>query len=198
MDPWPKVSQADKDEDGKISATEIREDPMLGDHFGWVDRNEDGFLTQPEWEEILKESVSEHGLVAVRAGGSGDQTEKHLLWRNKKSYSDLTSPLVYQGVLYMVIDGGIVASLNPETGEAWKIGRTKAAIESYFASPVAADGKIYLVSNSGKVSVLKAGRQWEVLSVNDLEEECQATPAIGDGSIFIRTFEALYSFGERR
>ncbi|MBN2318111.1 MAG: PQQ-binding-like beta-propeller repeat protein [Acidobacteria bacterium] len=197
LDPWAKVSQADKDKDDKISAAEIRENPMLGDHFGWVDRNEDGFLTQGEWEEVLKESVSEHGLVAVRAGGSGDQTERNLLWRNKKSYSDLTSPLVYQGVLYMVIDNGIVVSLNPETGEAWKLGRTKDAIDSYYASPVAAEGKIYLVSNSGKVSVLKAGPQWEVLAVNDLEEECQATPAIGNGSIYIRTYKALYSFSEK-
>jgi len=197
MDPWAKVSQSDKDKDGKISAVEIRDNLMLGDHFGWVDRNEDGFLTEDEWDAILQESISEHGLVAVRAGGSGDQTANHLLWRNKKNYSDLTSPLVYQGVLYMVKEGGIVISLDPETGETWKIGRTKKAIEPYYASPVAADGKIYLVGNGGKVSVLKAGPQWEVLAVNDLKEECQATPAIGSGSIYIRTFKALYSFSEK-
>lgn len=196
LDPWDKVSQADLDKDGKISAVEIRENLMLGDHFGWIDRNNDEFVTEDEWAELLEESMSEHGLVAVKAGGSGDQTENHLLWRNKKDYSDLTSPIVYRGVLYMVKDGGIVTSLNPETGEVWKLGRTKDAIEPYFASPVAADGKIYLVSSEGKVSVLKAGPQWEVLAVNDLDEECQATPAIGDGSLYIRTYEALYSFSE--
>ncbi len=198
MDPWAKLSQSDKDKDGKISAVEIRDNLMLGDHFGWVDRNRDGFLTQDEWEEILAESVSEHGLVAVRAGGSGDRTEENLLWRNKKDYSDLTSPLLYRDVLYMVKEGGIVISLDPETGETYKIGRSKKAIEPYYASPVAADGKIYLVGAGGKVSVLKAGPQWEVLAVNDLKEECQATPAIGKGSIYIRTFEALYSFSEQR
>lgn len=63
---------------------------------------------------------------------------------------------------------------------------------------MAVDGKVYLVNNDGKVSVLKAGPQWEVLAVNDLGEECQATPAIGGRSIFIRTAKALYRFTEKR
>ncbi|MBN2242088.1 MAG: PQQ-binding-like beta-propeller repeat protein [Acidobacteria bacterium] len=197
LEPWAQLSRRDKDKDGRISALEIGEYNMLGDHFGWLDRNEDGFLTQNEWNEVLEESVSEHGLAAVRAGGSGDMTRKNLLWRSRKSYSDLTSPLLYRGVLYMVIDNGIVVSRDPETGEIWKIGRTKDAVESYYASPVAADGKVYLASHGGKISVLKAGPQWEVLSVNDLGEQCQATPAIGNGSIYIRTREALYRFSEK-
>ncbi len=198
-DPWEKVTERfDKNKDGKISPEEIAVEPMYVDHFGWVDSNGDGFITAPEWEEIRRISVSEHGLVAVQAGGSGDQTEKHLIWRNKKDYSEVTSPLVYRGVLYMVKDGGIVTSLNPSTGKVFKAGRSKDAIEAYFASPVAADGKIYLVSNDGKISVLRADPQWEVLAVNDLGEECQATPAIGGRSIYIRTAKALYRFTQRR
>jgi outer membrane protein assembly factor BamB len=197
-DPWDKFSgRLDKNKDGKISFEELRVDPMYGDHFGWADRNSDGFVTAVEWNEILRESVSDHGMAAIRAGGAGDQTEKHLLWRYKKEYSQIASPLVYQGVLYMIKDGGIVTSLNPATGEAFKTGRSKDAIEAYFASPVAADGKVYLASNDGKVSVLKADPQWEVLAVNDLGEECQATPAIGGRSIYIRTAKALYSFSEK-
>ena len=60
---------------------------------------------------------------------------------------------------------------------------------------MAADGKIFLLSHSGKVTVLKADPQWEVLAVNDLDETSQATPAIADGRIYIRTHKALYSFG---
>jgi outer membrane protein assembly factor BamB len=197
-DPWDKMlAKFDANKDGKISPEELRTDPMYADHFGWADRNGDGFVSVGEWDAILKESVSEHGLVAVRAGGMGDQTEKHLIWRYKKEYSNITSPLVYQGVLYTVKDGGIVTSLNPATGEVYKTGRSKDALEAYFASPVAADGKVYLVSNEGKVSVLKANAQWEVLAVNDLGEECQATPAIGDSSIYLRTAKALYCFSEK-
>jgi outer membrane protein assembly factor BamB len=196
--PWGKMAELDKNKDGKISAEEASVNPEIGDHFGWADRDGNGFLTADEWEEILQLSVSEHGLVAVRAGGSGDQTDKHLVWRNKKDYSEVTSPLVYRDVLYMVKDGGIITSLNPATGKVFKTDRSKDAIEAYFASPVAADGKVYVVSNDGKVSVLRAGPQWEVLAVNDLGEECQATPAIGGRSIFIRTAKALYSFSEKR
>jgi outer membrane protein assembly factor BamB len=197
-DPWDKVlGQYDRNKDGKISPEELSANPMVADHFGWMDRDGDGFVAGAEYSEILQESVSEYGLVAVRAGGSGDQTQQRLLWRFKKEYPEITSPLVYRGVLYTVKDGGIVTSLNPATGEPWKSGRSKDAIEAYFASPVAADGKVYLVSQDGKISVLRADPQWEVLAVNDLGEECQATPAIGGRSLYVRTAKALYSFSEK-
>jgi outer membrane protein assembly factor BamB len=196
--PWTALVALDKDKDGKLSAAECQAHPELKDHFGWADRDGDGFLTEAEWIEILKESVSEHGLVSIRAGGSGDQTGTHILWRYEKEYPEITSPLVYQNVLYTVKDGGIVTSLDPVTGTVYKIGRSKDAIEAYFASPVAADNKVFLVSQDGKVSVLKADPQWEVLAVNDLGEACQATPAIGGKSLYVRTDKALYSFSEKR
>jgi outer membrane protein assembly factor BamB len=150
-----------------------------------------------EWAYVLRSSVNEHGLIAVRAGGEGDQTKEHLLWRYQKTFSNLTSPLVYRGVLYEIKNGGIFTSLGPENGEVWKVGRTKDAIEAYFASPVAGDGKVFLVSEGGKVTVVKAGQQWEVLAINDLKEDSQATPALAYGHIYLRTSKAVYSFGSR-
>jgi outer membrane protein assembly factor BamB len=191
------LQKLDKNQDGKISREEFAADPLYGDHFGWVDTNNDGYITADEWNYVRRSSVNEHGLIAVRAGGEGDQTGKHLLWRYKKTFSNLTSPLVYRGVLYQIKNGGILTSLNPENGEVWKVGRTKEAIEPYFASPVAADGKVFLVSHSGKVTVVNAGPQWEVLAVNDLNEESQATPALAFGHIYLRTSKAVYSFGSR-
>ena len=76
------------------------------------------------------------------------------------------------------------------------MGRTPQALEGYFASPVAADGKIFLVSETCKVTVLKAGAQLEVLAMNDLDEECWATPAIAGNSLIIRTRCSLYSFAD--
>jgi len=77
--------------------------------------------------------------------------------------------LLYERVLYLVKKGGIVTSLNPETGEILKQGRLKDALDSYYASPVAADRKVFFVSEAGKVAVVKAGGDdWEVLAVNDL------------------------------
>jgi len=99
-------------------------------------------------------------------------------------------------VYYMVKTGGIITSLDPETGKLLKQGRARDALGEYYASPVAADGKLFLASEEGKVSVLKAGGEWEVLSVNDLGEEIHATPALNAGRIYVRTRSSLYCFGK--
>jgi outer membrane protein assembly factor BamB len=94
----------------------------------------------------------------------------------------------------MVRDGGILTSLNPETGEVLKQGRLEGAIDPYYASPVAADDKVVVASQTGKVTVLKAGAEWDILSVNDLGEECYATPAIANNRLYVRTRGSLYCF----
>jgi hypothetical protein len=98
----------------------------------------------------------------------------------------------------MINDGGILTTFDPATGDVLKQGRLREAIDHYYASPVAADGKVFIVSQSGIVSVLKAGGQQEVIATNTLGEDSYATPAIAGGRIFIRTVEALYAFGLSR
>jgi outer membrane protein assembly factor BamB len=100
-------------------------------------------------------------------------------------------------VLYLVKDGGIITALDAATGQLLKEGRSEKALGEYFASPITADGKVFLANTEGKVTVLKAGRAWEVLAVNDLEEEIHATPALTGGRIYLRTRSAVYSFGAR-
>jgi outer membrane protein assembly factor BamB len=102
--------------------------------------------------------------------------------------------LLCDNVLYLVRGGGILTALDPATGNVLKQTRLVGALDDYFSSPVAADGKIYVVSQSGKVSVLKAGVELEILAVNDLHEECYASPALGPGEIYIRTQSTLYAF----
>jgi outer membrane protein assembly factor BamB len=68
------------------------------------------------------------------------------------------------------------------------------AAGAYYASPVAADGKIFTVSEEGKLAVMKAGGEWELLKVNDFGDECYASPAIVDGKLYVRTRGALYCF----
>ncbi|MBI3683178.1 MAG: PQQ-binding-like beta-propeller repeat protein [Acidobacteria bacterium] len=190
FDEWRKF---DSNGDGRLSREEVRD----FDEFGVVDRNGDGFIDRSEWDQLRNAGLGNYGTVAVRLGGRGDLTQTGTAWRNKKTYSFVSSSLLYKDVLYVVKSGGIIASMDPQTGEELKVDRSKEAMGEYYSSPVAADDKVFFVSEAGKVTVVKAGRQWEILAVNDLGEECYATPAIAGGRIFIRTRNALYSFGKK-
>lgn len=115
-----------------------------------------------------------------------------------KNLPYIPAPVVYDGVYYTVRDGGIITALDPATGRLLKEGRSREALGEYYASPVAADGKLFLSSGEGKMTVLKAGPEWEVLRVNDLGEEVHATPALSGGRIYVRTHGSLYCFGVPR
>lgn len=192
------LKRYDKDNDKRIQNEEMKIDPQYHEHFGWLDANSDGYIDREEYDFVRTgTSTSGHGITAIRlAGGAGDVTQTNVLWRLQKSYPNIPAPLVYRGVMYLMKESGIVSSVNPATGEVLKMGRTPEALEEYYASPVAGDGKIFMVSASCKVTVLKADAQWEVLATNDLDEECWATPAIAGNSLIIRTRGSLYSFAD--
>ena len=94
--------------------------------------------------------------------------------------------------------GGIITSLDPATGRILKQGRSPGGLGEYYASPVAADGKVFLANTEGKITVLKAGAEWEVLAVNEINEEVNATPALSDGRVYVRTHGTLYCFSASR
>jgi outer membrane protein assembly factor BamB len=189
------LKQSDSNKDQRIHRDEVKSNKDALEHFGWLDANNDDYIDRAEWDFVRNSTTSGHGLTAVRLAGRGDLTSSNVVWSLKKSYPSIPAPLIYRGVMYLMKEGGIVSSLDPASGQILKQGRTPDAIEEYYASPVAADGKIFLVSASGKVTVLKADAQWEILAMNDLDEEVWATPAIAGGNLYIRTRNALYSFG---
>jgi outer membrane protein assembly factor BamB len=193
------LAKYDTDKDGRLSRQEFSADKDLGEHFGWIDTNADNFIDAGEWNEARSLGQGDFGAVSIRPGGARGQLSAGAVvaWRFQKNLPYIPSPLVYRDVYYMVRDGGIVTSLDAATGRLLKEGRSRDALGEYYASPVAADGKIFLASAEGKVSVLKAGGEWEVLSVNDLGEEIHATPALNDGRIYVRTRGALYCFANR-
>ena len=166
--------------------------------FPFVDFNGDGFLDSEDWGFHRASAASTNGLLAIRAGGKGDMTDSNILWQYHRSVPQLPSPLLYLGVLYMVNDGGIVTSFKPESGEVIAQGRLKGAVDKYYASPVAADGKIYMASEQGKISVLEPGGSLEPVIVNDVGDTCYATPAISEGRIYLRTPHTLYCFGKKK
>jgi outer membrane protein assembly factor BamB len=190
------LQKYDKDKDQRIQREEMKVEPEMVEHFGWLDANSDDSVTREEYDFVRNSTTAGHGLTAVRFGGKGDLTTTNVAWSMKKSYPNIPAPLVYQGVMYLMKEGGIFSSVNPVSGEVLKMGRTPEALEEYYASPVAADGKVFVVSASGKVSVVKADAQWEILKVNDLGDEVWATPAIAGNNLYVRTRSALYSFGQ--
>ena len=184
----------DANKDGLISAQEIQ---TVFRNFGEYELNRDGLMDEREWNFYRARTGSANNLMAVRAGGRGDVTDTHVLWRYRKSLPYVPSPLLYQNVLYLVKDGGVVTTLNPKTGEPHQVGRLPKSMEHYWASPVAADGKVYMLSEGCKLTVLKAGPKLEILATNDLDDGCFATPAIADSRIYLRTRSALYCFGKK-
>ena len=190
------LEKYDKDKDGRLSQQEFIADKDLGEHFGWIDGDSDGFVTAEEWNTARNMGIGEYGAVAIRPGdANGKLAPEAIRWRFKKNLPFIPAPLVYGDVYYTVRDGGIITSLNPATGELLKEGRTREALGEYYASPVAADGKVYLASAEGKMTVLKAAGDWQVLGVSDLADEIHSTPALSAGRIYVRTRGSLYCFG---
>ncbi len=189
--------QYDADKDGKMSPAEMPHAKLkTRGYFGIFDTDQDGTLNQTEWEQCRAMFGAENGLLAITLGGKGDMTDKAIRWKYQKPVPQVPSTLLYQGALFMVNDSGILISFDPATGNVIKQGRLKGAIDKYFASPIAADGKVWLVSQDGTVSVVKAQGEWEVVAVNSLDDECFATPAAADGKLYFRTQSMLYCFGK--
>ena len=195
LPPFEESLKADTNKDQLIQREEVKGNAGAYEHFGWLDANNDGAVDRAEYEFVRNSTAVGHGLTAVRLSGHGDVTSSHVVWRVQKAYPNIPAPLIYRGVMYLMKEGGIVSSLDPASGQVLKQGRTPNALEEYYASPVAADGKVFVVSASGKVTVLKADAQWEIIATNDLDEEVWATPAIAGKNLYIRTRNSLYSFG---
>ena len=136
-------------------------------------------------------------IQAVRGGGKGDVTKTHLVWNiDNSSPSNIASPLVDDGRVFVVKKGGIAASFDAKTGdEVWSKKRIR-NFGNYYASPIAGDGKIYVQGENGFLVVLRQGPKLEVLAKNDMGDSCVATPAIANGRIFVRTLKNLYCFSE--
>jgi outer membrane protein assembly factor BamB len=158
--------------------------------------------------EVIPTPVVGYGMVfcssgragptlAITPGGSGDVSQTHVAWRSPRGSPFVPSPILYGEQLYMVNDmASIVTSLEARTGEAVWQGRLGVARrEGFSASPVAVDGKVFFTNEDGDTFVLRAGRTFDLLHVNELGERTLASPALVDGRWYIRTDENLYAIG---
>jgi outer membrane protein assembly factor BamB len=146
----------------------------------------------PVYDQGIGYFVTGHGqteLLAVRIDGQGDVTDTKVAWKTDSTVPRTASPVLVDGLLYMVSDDGVVTCLEAATGkQVWRerIGGT------YAASPIYGDGRIYFFSQQGKTAVLKPGRAFESITTNSLPNGFMASPAVSGKALFLRTKTALY------
>lgn len=194
MPEYKQLLEADADHDGKISEKES-EQTFLKGFFGPNDGDKDGFITQAEWDGLVAYLKSgTNRLVAVKPGGSGDITASHIAWEKKKGLPYVPSALFYRGKVFMVKDGGLASCFDAKTGAPHYEQERVGISSSFYASPVAANGHIYLISLNGKAATLTAGDKPNVVWKADFKETTAPTPAIVGDTLFVRTATKLYAF----
>jgi outer membrane protein assembly factor BamB len=145
--------------------------------------------------DIVIAPSRERPVLALRAGGRGDVTTSHKLWEFQNG-PDVPTPVTDGTRAYFITDRGIVYCVDLKTGKPI-YGPQRLTPGTYSASPVLADGKIYITSEDGVTSVFKSGPQFELLSTNNLDDYTLSSVAIKDGQIFLRTGSALWAIGRR-
>jgi outer membrane protein assembly factor BamB len=140
-------------------------------------------------------------MVAIRPGGKGDVAGTHVAWTFAQG-PDVPTPVSDGKLLYIVRDGGVAFALDVRTGET-VYGPERLPPGTYSASPILADGKIYVTTEEeGITTVYRAGPKFEILASNRLAEDCSpyclSTVAISDGQLFIRTASFLWAIGDRK
>jgi outer membrane protein assembly factor BamB len=141
-------------------------------------------------------------IYAIKPGGSGDLTlageatsSPFIAWSTKRGGVYTPTPIVYGDLLYLLSNNGVLSAHDAKTGERIYQERVAGKGGAFSASPVAADGKLYLAGEDGEVFVVRAGRKPEWLATNPMGEVLMATPAISDGLVFVRGIKHLFAIG---
>jgi outer membrane protein assembly factor BamB len=167
-------------------------DPLTGKELWKVRYPAWSVAPRPVYDRGLGFFVTGHGqteLIAVRLDGQGDVTDTHVAWKVDSMVPRTASPILVDGLLYMVSDDGLVTCLDEQTGkQVWRsrIGGT------YAASPIYGDDRIYFFSQQGKTTVLKPGRSFDAVATNSLPSGFMASPAVSGKALFLRTKTDLY------
>ena len=179
------------------------EAPMNGGkiRFGRTDKDKDEKISAKEWSqqisavEKFRSGYQTHGILAIPINSEGQIGADKIRTLETHGIPEVPSPLCDGERVYFVKNGGVLTCLDLKTGKL--IYRTRTGGRgTHYASPLIADGRIYCSAGDGKISVLMLGENPKILATNDLGSNVYATPAIVDGTIYVRTHRALYAFGK--
>jgi outer membrane protein assembly factor BamB len=143
-------------------------------------------------------------IYAVRVSAKGDisldgdeSSNEYVAWSYTRGGNYMPTPIVYEGYLYLGSDRGTLSCYEPKTGKLLYKEKLNPKRAAFSASPVASDSKIYFTAEQGGVSVVQAGAEFKLFSVNEMDEICMATPAISQGTLFFRTRHHLVAIGSQ-
>jgi outer membrane protein assembly factor BamB len=183
----------DANKDGRLVRDEIKNRDVL-DRFFRMDLDQSGGLDQHEWEhhaEVFRRA--ENALLALKPAGSGDLSQSALLWKYQRGVPYVSTPIVHNGIVWMVKDGGMVTKVNAATGQMMLMERLNAP-GNYYASPLGDGSKVYFASEAGIVTVVADEPEWKIISAHDFKEKIHSSPLIRNGRLYIRTEKAIYCF----
>jgi len=164
-------------------------DPRTGRELWRVRHEAWSAASRPVYKDGLAFFISGFGgpteLLAVRVDGQGDVTDSHIVWRKADKFVPKTpSPILVEGLLYLVSDAGVVSCLECKTGrEVWH----ESVGGSYAASPIFGDGRLYFCNQQGKTTVMQPGQTSQILATNVLANGMLASPAVSGKALFLRT-----------
>ncbi|MBD3674982.1 MAG: PQQ-like beta-propeller repeat protein [Planctomycetaceae bacterium] len=132
-------------------------------------------------------------LISVKEGGHGDITDTHVNWIQAKSVPSKPTPILVNGLIFMIHDQGVATCLDAETGEiVWQ----ERVSGNYSSSPLYANGNIYVFAQDGKATVFKAAREFQIVAENQLDSGFMASPAVVGDDLVLRTETHLYRIGK--
>ncbi|MBD0326811.1 MAG: PQQ-binding-like beta-propeller repeat protein, partial [Pyrinomonadaceae bacterium] len=153
---------------------------------------------------IASGRAPERPIFVVRGGARGDLTlpegktsSEAVVWSRTGRGSYMPTPLIYDGILYVLANNGLLDAYDLRTGEELYRQRLPLIGSGFSASPVAADGKLYLSNEDGEVLVIAAGRSFNHIATNSMGEMLMATPALSDGVMYMRSSKSLFAIGRK-
>ena len=218
---WKSVIHYDKNEDEKLSRSEMTghftfpfRPELPYDHPGYgmplpedkkqrsrrlngifdrTDKNRDGFWSKKEFTSNFSHGSGKPLLISVKPEGKGDVTQSHLAWEYNRGIPEIPSPIFYDNRIYMVRSGGILTAVNATDGETIYSERLGGSGQ-YSASPVIANGHLYLASEPGIITVVKAGQKLDIMHQQKLGDLIHVSPAFDANTIYIRSAKQLWAF----